>query len=93
MTGRHPLTPPSGSSRGESGRIGPGACRPGGWAHPYGDSKVRTLLATLPDDVEVRAVLASVYRRTGNLVESRTWGFLTTEVRPAELAAFAKGQS
>lgn len=52
--------------------------------------RLRTLLATLPDDVEVRTVLASVYRQTGNLVEAGRWGFLTTEVRPAELAAFAK---
>lgn len=52
--------------------------------------RLRTLLATLPDDVEVRGVLASVYRQTGNLVEAGRWGFLTTEVRPAELAAFAK---
>ena len=52
--------------------------------------RLRTLLATLPDDVEIRAVLASVYRQTGNLVEAGRWGFLSTEVRPAELAAFAK---
>lgn len=52
--------------------------------------RLRTLLATLPDDVEVRAVLASVYRQTGNLVEAGRWGFLTTEARPMELAAFAK---
>lgn len=52
--------------------------------------RLRTLLATLPDDVEVRSVLASVYRQTGNLVEAGRWGFLTTDVRPSELAAFAK---
>jgi hypothetical protein len=52
--------------------------------------RLRTLLATLPDDVEVRAVLASVYRQTGNLVEAGRWGFLTTDVRPTELSAFAK---
>ncbi|HEX6684004.1 MAG TPA: DUF6584 family protein [Candidatus Limnocylindrales bacterium] len=52
--------------------------------------RLRTLLATLPDDAEVRSVLASVYRQTGNLVEAGRWGFLTTDVRPMELAAFAK---
>lgn len=52
--------------------------------------RLRTLLATLPDDIEVRSVLAAVYRQTGNLVEAGRWGFLTAEVRPVELAAFAK---
>jgi hypothetical protein len=52
--------------------------------------RLRTLLATLPDDVEVRSVLASVYRQTGNLVEAGRWGFLTSDVRPVELAAFVK---
>jgi hypothetical protein len=52
--------------------------------------RLRTLLATLPDDVEIRSVLASVYRQTGNLVEAGRWGFLTAEVREAELSAFTK---
>jgi Family of unknown function (DUF6584) len=38
----------------------------------------------------VRAVLASVYRQTGNAVEAGRWGFLTDDVRPTELNAFAK---
>ena len=52
--------------------------------------RLRTLLATLPDDVEVRSVLAAVYRQTGNPVEAGRWGFLSEDVRPNELAAFAK---
>lgn len=52
--------------------------------------RLRTLLATLPDDVEVRALLAAVYRQTGNAVEAGRWGFLTEEARPAELLAYAK---
>ncbi len=52
--------------------------------------RLRTLLATLPDDVEVRALLAAVYRQTGNPVEAGRWGFLTEDVRPAELVAYAK---
>jgi hypothetical protein len=52
--------------------------------------RLRTLLATLPDDVEVRSLLASVYRQTGNLVEAGRWGFLTDDVRPVELVAYAK---
>lgn len=52
--------------------------------------RLRTLLATLPDDVEIRSLLASVYRQTGNPVEAGRWGFLTNDVRPAELVAYAK---
>jgi hypothetical protein len=52
--------------------------------------RLRTLLATLPDDVEVRSLLASVYRQTRNLVEAGRWGFLTDDVRPIELVAYAK---
>ncbi|GHJ46691.1 hypothetical protein Cs7R123_40330 [Catellatospora sp. TT07R-123] len=52
--------------------------------------RLRTLLAVLPNDLEVRALLTSVYRQTGNPVEAGRWGFLTEEVRESELAAFAK---
>lgn len=52
--------------------------------------RLRTLLATLPDDLEVRSLLAAVYRQTGNPVEAGRWGFLTEDVRPEELAAYAK---
>jgi hypothetical protein len=55
--------------------------------------RLRTLLATLPDDVEIRSLLASVYRQTGNPVEAGRWGFLTDEVRPDELAAYAKANA
>ncbi len=52
--------------------------------------RLRTLLATLSDDVEVRSLLAAVYRQTGNPVEAGRWGFLTADVRASELTAFAK---
>lgn len=52
--------------------------------------RLRTLLATLPDDMEVRSLLASVYRQTGNPVEAGRWGFLTEDVRESELVAYAK---
>lgn len=52
--------------------------------------RLRTLLATLSDDVEVRSLLAAVYRQTGNAVEAGRWGFLTDDVRSSELAAFTK---
>jgi len=52
--------------------------------------RLRTLVATHPDDLEVYRLLAAVYRQTGNLAEAGRWGFLTGEVRPAELEAFAR---
>jgi hypothetical protein len=52
--------------------------------------RLRTLLATLPDDLEIRSLLAAVYRQTGNLVEAGRWGFLTDDVRAEELTAYAK---
>jgi hypothetical protein len=52
--------------------------------------RLRTYLANQPHDLEIRAVLADVYRQTGNLVEAGRWSFLTAEVRPEELAAFER---
>jgi hypothetical protein len=52
--------------------------------------RLRTLLATDPDDLSVRELLAAVYRQTGNRVEAGRWSFLTDEVHPVELAAFAR---
>jgi hypothetical protein len=52
--------------------------------------RLRTLLAADPDDLEVRRLLAAVYRQTGNRVEAGRWSFLTDEVVPAELAAFVR---
>lgn len=52
--------------------------------------RLRTLLATLSDDVEVRSLLAAVYRQTGNPVEAGRWGLLTDDVRDSELSAFTK---
>ena len=52
--------------------------------------RLRTYLAHEPDNLEVRRVLAAIYRRAGNLVEAGRWGFLTAEVTPAELTAFER---
>ncbi|MBO0868482.1 MAG: tetratricopeptide repeat protein [Micromonosporaceae bacterium] len=52
--------------------------------------RLRTLITADPDDLEVRALLAIVYRQTGNLVEAGRWAYLSDEVRPAELAAFER---
>lgn len=52
--------------------------------------RLRTLAASHPDDLDIYRLLASIYRQTGNLAEAGRWGFLTTEVRPLELEAFAR---
>jgi len=52
--------------------------------------RLRAYLAGDPDNIEVRRVLAAIYRQTGNVVEAGRWGFLTTDARPAELAAFER---
>jgi hypothetical protein len=52
--------------------------------------RLRAYLANDPNNLEVRRVLAAIYRRSGNLVEAGRWGFLTGEVHPAELTAFER---
>jgi hypothetical protein len=52
--------------------------------------RLRTLLAVIPDDPEIRILLSTVYRSTGNLVEAGRWAFLTEDARDDELTAFAK---
>jgi hypothetical protein len=52
--------------------------------------RLRAYLANDPNNLEVRRVLAAVYRQSGNLVEAGRWGFLTAEVGLAELAAFER---
>lgn len=59
--------------------------------HTYtATQRLRTLVAIDPDDPELRRMLASVYRQTGNLVESGRWAFLTGEVSPDEVVAFER---
>ncbi len=50
--------------------------------------RLRTYLANHPHHLEIRELLADVYRQSGNLVEAGRWSFLAEEVRPEELAAF-----
>lgn len=52
--------------------------------------RLRTLIAIEPDDLQLRDMLASVYRQTGNLAESGRWAFLTSDLSAAELAAFER---
>jgi hypothetical protein len=52
--------------------------------------RLRTYLATEPNNLEVRELLAQIYRHSGNLVEAGRWGYLSAEVPPGELAAFER---
>jgi Tetratricopeptide repeat len=52
--------------------------------------RLRGYLATEPNSLEVRRVLAAIYRQTGNYAEAGRWGYLTADVRPVELAAFER---
>ncbi len=59
--------------------------------HTYvATQRLRTLIAIHPDDLELREMLAGVYRQTGNLAEAGRWGFLSTTVTEEELAAFRR---
>lgn len=59
--------------------------------HTYlATQRLRTLVTIEPADLELRHMLASVYRQTGNLSEAGRWAFLTSEVTSAELAAFER---
>jgi hypothetical protein len=52
--------------------------------------RLRALLAIDPDDLEVRELLASVYRQTGNQVEAGRWAYLSPQLRAEEAAAFER---
>jgi Family of unknown function (DUF6584) len=52
--------------------------------------RLRALLAADPDDLEVRDLLADVYRQAGNPVEAGRWGFLGPGLREDEAVAFAR---
>jgi hypothetical protein len=52
--------------------------------------RLRAYLAGSPHDIAARALLATIYRRAGNLAEAGRWGFLTDEVHPAEVIAFER---
>jgi hypothetical protein len=52
--------------------------------------RLRTLLATQPQDLEVRRALASIYRRIGNLSEAGRWAYLSDDLRSEEITAFER---
>lgn len=55
--------------------------------------RLRSMIAENPGDLEARALLAAVHRRTGNLVEAGRWSYLTDEITPAELVAFSRAHA
>lgn len=59
--------------------------------HTYSATqRLRTLVTIHPDDLELREMLATVYRQTGNQAEAGRWAFLTADISPGELAAFER---
>ncbi|GIE30425.1 hypothetical protein Ait01nite_034700 [Actinoplanes italicus] len=51
--------------------------------------RLTSLLMADPQDLEIRARLADVYRRAGDVAEAGRWAFLTEDAEPHETAAFA----
>ncbi len=58
-----------------------------GHSHPA-MQRLASLTAAYPDDLDVRAARAALYRQVGNVVEAGRWGFLTEDASGSELAAF-----
>lgn len=53
--------------------------------------RLASLTAAYPDDLDLRAERAALYRQVGNLVEAGRWGFLTEDATTeTEIAAFEK---
>jgi hypothetical protein len=53
--------------------------------------RLRTYLDADPHNLEIRGVLASIYRQTGNLVEAGRWSYLCVDQpHPEELLAFER---
>ncbi len=55
--------------------------------------RLASLTAAHPDDLDLRAQRAALYRQVGNLVEAGRWGFLTEDATPEEIAAFERAHS
>lgn len=50
--------------------------------------RLRGLVASFPDRVEFRSLLATTYRDDGQLAEAGRWSYLDPDADPNELAAF-----
>ncbi|MEU8217772.1 DUF6584 family protein [Micromonospora taraxaci] len=60
-----------------------------GHVHPA-MQRLASLTAAYPDDLELRARRAALYRQVGNVVEAGRWGFLTEDASVEEVAAFER---
>lgn len=59
--------------------------------HTYtATQRLRTLVAIQPEDLELRRLLATVYRQTGNAVEAGRWAFLLDDLTEEERLAFER---
>ncbi|MEV8515893.1 DUF6584 family protein [Dactylosporangium sp. NPDC051484] len=52
--------------------------------------RLASLTAAYPDDLDLRAERAALYRQVGNVGEAGRWGFLTEDATDTEIAAFEK---
>ncbi|TQJ22400.1 hypothetical protein FBZ33_2653 [Micromonospora sp. A202] len=60
-----------------------------GHVHPA-MQRLASLNAAHPDDLELRARRAALYRQVGNVAEAGRWGFLTEDASAQEIAAFER---
>ncbi|MET7707455.1 DUF6584 family protein [Micromonospora sp. NPDC005413] len=60
-----------------------------GHIHPA-MQRLASLNAAYPDDLELRARRAALYRQVGNVAEAGRWGFLSEEAGAEEIAAFER---
>ncbi|MEU0551089.1 DUF6584 family protein [Micromonospora sp. NPDC005979] len=58
-----------------------------GHVHPA-MQRLASLTAAYPDDLEVRARRAALYRQVGNVTEAGRWGFLDEDTDAREVTAF-----
>ena len=63
-----------------------------GHSHPA-MQRLASLTEAYPDDLDLRAARAKLYRQVGNAVEAGRWGFFTEEATETEIAAFEKAYS
>ncbi|WP_435206907.1 DUF6584 family protein [Micromonospora sp. bgisy143] len=60
-----------------------------GHVHPA-MQRLASLTAAYPDDLELRARRAALYRQVGNVAEAGRWGFLGEDASAREVAAFER---
>ncbi|MGC4771676.1 DUF6584 family protein [Micromonospora sp. DT44] len=60
-----------------------------GHVHPA-MQRLASLTAAYPDDLELRARRAALYRQVGNVAEAGRWGFLGEDTDAREVAAFER---